>query len=299
MQAGDSTRILWLGLLLWVLPCAALTVGRARGSRLLGAVWRASHLLLLLVLLFPVAREGSNVTGLPSLAALWGPRGLALALVLVAPSGVVALFRALARWRGDEVETPLCSRELLRLEASALRAAGWFGLAPCVVAAIPWLLWLPPEWRSYPQYLSWLTWSACLLLAGGLLEAAARRPVRAPELLNRPLGALLLWAVWALMLAPLFLLQGPSRASRGSLVLAGAIALAAAVVAHWVHTRTRDRLGMPPDEVFGLRRRFRRLLAARGSRAAGTTPTGPDPQPDRPAGPDDAPTCDTPRTDDH
>jgi hypothetical protein len=296
VASPETVRTLWLGLLAWAVLCAATTRGRARGSWSLGAAWRCAHLFLLLCLLYPVADGTAVVTPLPTPLTLLSVRGLTLVALLVTPAAGATLHHLLARRRDRSL--PLWPRGLLGLEASVLRAFGWFGVGPAAVAAAPWLFGLPLELRDRADFLVWLAWIAVLLLKGALVEAMTRRRVTRCEMTNRPLAQAMMAAVWAFGLLPVFQIGTPSLAVRGDLILTGASLLLSAALAHLVHVLIRDRLGMPAEEVFAPWRALKRRRAPASSRGpAGRTTTAPDPPPDRPAEPDDAPTSGTPSAD--
>lgn len=298
MATPETVRTLWLGLLVWAILCAAVTRGRARGSWTLGAAWRCAHLFLLLCLLYPVAQGAATVTPVPSPLVLLGWRGGALLGLLLLPSASATLHLRVARRRDPSL--PLWPHGLLELEASVLRAFGWFGLGPAAVAAAPWLLGLPLELRDRADFLVWIAWAALLLLKGSLVEAMARRRVTRCEMTNRPFAQALMVVVWAFGLLPVFQLETPSLTARPDLVLTGVSVLLSAALAHLVHVLVRDRLGMPAEEVFAPWRMLRRGLAgARERRAQARTTIAQGPPPDRPAEPDGAPTSETPSADAH
>jgi hypothetical protein len=296
LATPESVRMLWLGLLVWAILCAAMTRGRAHGSWTLGATWRCAHLFPLLCLLYPVARGAATVTPVPTPLTLLGWRGGALLCLLLLPSACAALHRLFARRRDRTL--PLWPRGLLGLEASVLRAYGWFGVGPAAVAAAPWVFGLPLDLRDRADFLVWTAWTALLLLKGSLLEAMTRRRVSRCELTNRPVAQALMVAVWAFGLLPVFQIDRPSLTERADLILTGVSVLLSAALAHLVHVLIRDRLAMPAEEVFAPWRMLRRWRAgARERRAAARTTIAPDPPPDRLAEPDGAPISETPSAD--
>jgi hypothetical protein len=161
---------------------------------------------------------------------------------------------------------------------------------PALASAAPWLMRLPSDAGAACHYAAWLAWSATLLLLGALVGTATRRELSGGEVASRAIAQCLLLACWLAPTWPVVALCAGLEPSAARQWLLAGFALGAALAAA-VYRLVRKRLGMPEEEIMGVRRcaarAWRKLTL---SRSGAPTTTASDPLPDHPAEPGCAPT---------
>jgi hypothetical protein len=294
VEGYETARNLWLLLSGWALILALVTPGRATSSRLDGPLWRGVHLEVLVLLLLPWGgivpsslQERLALHPIPWPPGPTSPRALALLAVFGVPLLAAGAYRCI---RADGLEKrPQAA--LVRLVASTLRAYGWFGLAPALVSAAPWLVGLPPEAGGGGLYVAWAVWCTISLLLGALVGTAARRGLSGKEAFSRAIAQCLLLGCWLLPTWPAAALCEGMASERARAWLVASLALGA-LLAGAAYRVLRTRLGMPEEEILGVRRclaRGWRWLATRRRGAPRTRASSPPP--DRPAETGSAPTA--------